>query len=215
MPTSTRDATLPGRILLAEKDALIPLLRATPEAHFHRRTNCPEWTVREVLAHCAAVLTHISRGTLHDLSPESNDADIAARADWPTGRIVDELADAYDAAVPVLVGGDGGLDAIALGEWVHGGDVREALGLPDAYASAGVEEALALLATSPRVRARPRVVATLPDRELVLGEPVPGRPPGRLVTDVPTLVRLYTGRPADPDRYRLDGVDPDELVIYR
>jgi uncharacterized protein (TIGR03083 family) len=158
---------------------------------------------------------HISRGTLHDLSPAANNGDIADRAHWSVAQIIDELASGYELAGPVIAAGDGSLDAIALGEWIHGGDVREALGQPKAYASAGIEEALTLLTRSPRVRARPRVRVALPDREFVLGDPEPHRPPGVLVTDVPTLIRLYSGRPADPATYQLSGATLDELVIYR
>ncbi|MDQ3402881.1 MAG: maleylpyruvate isomerase family mycothiol-dependent enzyme [Actinomycetota bacterium] len=211
----TRDPDLPGRLLLAERAVLIPLLRATPAADFALATNCPGWTVRDVLAHCAAALTHIARNTLHDLSPAANDRDIADRAGWSVEEIVDELAEGFLRAGPVIAAGDGGLDVIALGEWVHGGDVREALGKPDAYASAGVTEALRLLGLSPRVRARPRVLVTLPHRRLDLGDPVPGRQPATLVTNTATLIRLYCGRPADPAEYELRGATADELVIYR
>jgi uncharacterized protein (TIGR03083 family) len=210
-----RDPDLPKRLLLAERAALIPILRRTTPADFGRPTACAGWSVRDVLAHCAAVLTRITDGSLHDLSPSANQGDVDARASWTIEQVIDELDGAYAPAGEVIATSGGQLDLIALGEWVHGGDVREALGEPAAYASAGVSEALALLTESDRVRQRPEVRVSLPFRTLALGAPVPGRPLATLEADVSTVIRLYCGRPADPATYRLVGATPDELVIYR
>jgi hypothetical protein len=50
-----------------------------------------------------------------------------------------------------MIGGAGGrLDGIALGEWVHGGDVRAALAEPLAYESDGFGDACVLLAERSR-----------------------------------------------------------------
>ncbi len=46
----------------------------------------------------------------------------------------------------------GPLDGIALGEWVHARDVRDALGAPGAYAGVGLPDALRLLALLTRER---------------------------------------------------------------
>ncbi|MFJ3304533.1 maleylpyruvate isomerase N-terminal domain-containing protein [Streptomyces sp. NPDC086549] len=55
-----RDPELPGRLLAVERDALIPLLRARPDADFALATAaCPGWTVRDVLAHCSAALIRV------------------------------------------------------------------------------------------------------------------------------------------------------------
>jgi len=53
----TRDPQRPARLLRAEHDALLPILHRTPERAFERPTACPGWSVRDVLAHCAAALT--------------------------------------------------------------------------------------------------------------------------------------------------------------
>ncbi|MFE4973257.1 maleylpyruvate isomerase family mycothiol-dependent enzyme [Kitasatospora sp. NPDC056651] len=213
--TTTRDPDRPGRLLRAERETLLPLLRRTPPAFFELPTACPDWTVRELLAHCGAALVRIIEGRLPAFTPEHNAADVAERADWPVGRILDELEFGMAGAGPAIEEADGGLDVIALGEWVHAGDVREALGLPGAYESLGTNDAIALLATVSRERLTPRVCAITPYGDWVLGNVVDGRAAAELSCDEGTLIRMYTGRPVAPERYRLAGASREELVIYR
>ncbi|MHC0429886.1 maleylpyruvate isomerase family mycothiol-dependent enzyme [Streptomyces sp. O3] len=215
-----RDPNLPARLLTTERDALIALLRATPDDRFALRTACPGWTVREVLAHCGAALVRIVEGRLEEgvFSPESNAADVAERADWPLARIVDELEYGLTEAGPVIAGHeDGRLDAVALGEWVHAGDVREAFGAPGAYAGDSTRHALPLLAEASRSRETPRLYAYVPDHPepLVLGNETPSRAPAAYHGDVPTLIRLYAGRPLVGTRYTLTAATESDLLIYR
>jgi uncharacterized protein (TIGR03083 family) len=215
----TRDPELPGRLLAAERDALVPLLRARPEPDFLAPVPaCPGWTVRDALAHCGAVLTRLvdDRWEREVGSPEHNARDIAERADWPVARIVDELDRGMSEAGPVIAGLDhGDRDGLALGEWVHAGDVREAWGLPDAYAGAGQADALRLLAwVTGEFRTVP-VHADLDgyDEPLRLGDGT--RAPGRYIGDAATLVRLYTGRrTAAGVSYELAGVTETELNLF-
>lgn len=218
-PGAPRDPGLPGRLLLTERDALMPLLRAAPAEWFTARTACPGWTVREVLAHCGAALVRITEGRLEEgvFAPEANAADVAERADWPLERIVDELERGLTESGPVIAAHeDGLLDAVALGEWVHAGDVRDAWSLPGAYAGAGAPFALPLLSVASRRRGTPRLHAALAPGAppLVLGDEMDGRPPARLDADPATLVRLYSGRPLVGTRYALEGAHERELVIY-
>src|SRR5687767_9647264 len=134
--SDVRDEELAGRLLTTERDVLIPLLRARPEKDFELMTTaCPAWTVRDVLAHCGAALNRVIQGRFEPgvFSPESNDRDIAERADWSVGHVIDELEVGMEEAASVIVQAGGRFDGIALGEWVHAGDVRDALGEPDAY----------------------------------------------------------------------------------
>jgi uncharacterized protein (TIGR03083 family) len=237
--TTARDPQRPERLLRAEHDKLLPILHRTPEAAFSNPTACPGWSVRDVLAHCAAALTMAATGRLHAFTPELNELDVTQRRDWPLPRLLSELGRGYLDAGPVIAGAGGRLDAIALGEWIHGGDVRDALGEPLAYASDGFEDACALLAERARRREVPLVEVslvevslvevslvevslpdgtphgdTLPDDTLWLGVPVPGRAPATLVTGRATLMRLFAGRPAGPDAYQLSGAVPGELVVF-
>jgi uncharacterized protein (TIGR03083 family) len=212
--TSARDPQCPARLLRAEHDALLPILRQTPEEAFGNPTACPGWSVRDVLAHCAAALTRVATGTLHAFTPELNEIDVTQRRDWPLPRLLSELERGYLEAGPVIAEAGGRLDPIALGEWVHGGDVRGALDEPLAYESDGFEDACALLAEWTRRRKVPLTEVDLPGAALRLGVPVPGRPEATLVTDRATLMRLFAGRPAEPAEYQLTGAVPEELVVF-
>ncbi|SDM68804.1 TIGR03083 family protein [Streptomyces sp. cf386] len=214
-----RDPELPGRLLVVERDALVPLLRTRPDADFALPTvACPGWSVRDVLAHCSAALMRVVESRFEEgvFSPESNDRDIAERADWTNARVVDELERGMTEAGPVIAGAGGALDGIALGEWVHAGDVREVLGEPGAYAGAGLPDALRLLVRLTRERRHTPLHADLDDVDepLRLGEPTAPRPPARYIGDAATLVRLYAGRPAEGGSYELAGAEARELNIF-
>jgi uncharacterized protein (TIGR03083 family) len=169
--------------------------------------------VRDVVAHCAAALSMTVQGSTHRWTAEDNDRDIAERRPWPTQRLLDELADGYQAAAKVIEAAGGPLDGLALGEWVHGGDIRHALAIADAYASAGIEDALVLLAERSRL-ARftvPPTLVRLPGGEFVLGTPPAS---ADLDTDPATLVRLCAGRSPHPGRYRLTGAEAWQYVMF-
>ncbi|MFI9254606.1 maleylpyruvate isomerase family mycothiol-dependent enzyme [Streptomyces sp. NPDC053069] len=214
-----RDPELPGRLLVAERDALIPLLRSRPDADFALPTAaCPGWSVRDVLAHCSAALMRVveSRFEKGVFSPESNDRDIAERAEWTNAQVVDELERGMTEAGPVIAKAGGVLDRIALGEWVHAGDVRDVFGEPGAYAGAGLPDALILLARITREKEHLPLHADLDDVDepLRLGAAVAAGPPARYIGDAATLVRLYAGRPVNGAAYELVGAAEGELNIF-
>lgn len=194
-----RDPELPGLLLRTERDALLPLLRSAADSDFDLRTACPSWTVRDVLAHCGSVLSRVveSRFGPDVFSPECNDRDIAERTGWTHTEVVDELERGMTDAGPVIAASGGVLDAVALGEWVHAGDVRAAWGLPGAYEGPGLPHALGLLVPRALRRKVPLLVAEFTDsgRELVIGAEQDGRAPGRYRGDGATLIRLCAGRP--------------------
>ncbi|MER6009917.1 maleylpyruvate isomerase family mycothiol-dependent enzyme [Streptomyces bluensis] len=213
-----RDPELPGRLLAAERDVLIPLLRERPEEYFAVRTCCPGWTVRHVLAHCSAALSRVVESRFEEgvFSPESNDRDIAERHDWSIGQVVDELERGMAEAGPVIAKAGGRLDGVALGEWVHAGDVRDAWGEPEAYGGERTELALQLLAWLIRERGHLALHADLDDVDepLLLGVPSGERPPARYLGDAATLVRLCAGRPLTGTRYELAGAVEAELNLF-
>ncbi|POX50283.1 hypothetical protein C3489_22870 [Streptomyces sp. Ru71] len=219
MTTDVRDPELPGRLLTTERDAFIPLLRSRPDDDFALPTAaCPGWSVRDVLAHCAAALTRVLEGRFEDgvFSPQANDRDIAERAQWTNQQVVDELERGMSEAGPVIARAGGALDGIALGEWVHAGDVRDTFGEPGAYSGAALPYALALLAWRTRERDHLPLQADLDDVDepLRLGALVQQRPPARYIGDSATLVRLYAGRPVKAGGYELVGAREEELNVF-
>ncbi|MCL6737098.1 maleylpyruvate isomerase family mycothiol-dependent enzyme [Streptomyces neyagawaensis] len=213
-----RDPGLPGRLLVAERDVLVPVLRGRAEEDFGAGTCCPGWTVRDVLAHSSAALSRVVEGRFEKgvFSPESNDRDIAEREGWSVGQIVDELERGMTDVGPVIAEAGGVLDGVALGEWVHAGDVRDAWGLPGAYGGSQLPLAVQLLAHLTRVRGTRPLHADLDDADepLLLGAPSGDAPPARYIGDATTLVRLYSGRPLTAATYELAGVTPAELNLF-
>jgi uncharacterized protein (TIGR03083 family) len=209
-----RDPERPARLLRAEHDALLPILRHAAEPEFDRPTACPGWSVRDVLAHCSSALARVTADCLHAFTPELNEIDVAERREWPLSAVLSELAAGYREAGPVIGHAGGRLDGIALGEWIHGGDVRAALGAPLAYASDGFDDACALLAERTRRRGVPLAEVSLPDRALRLGVGEPGRPQATLVTGGAAMMRMFAGRPVEPSEYRLSGAAAEELVVF-
>ncbi|MGW3949622.1 maleylpyruvate isomerase family mycothiol-dependent enzyme [Streptomyces sp. NPDC004752] len=214
-----RDPELPGRLLAVERDALLPLLRSLSDVDFARAiAACPGWTVRDLLAHCATVLTRVvekrfERGVF---SPESNERDIAERAERTHAEVVDELERGMTDAGPVIARAGGVLDMIALGEWVHAGDLRDTFGVPGAYAGPGTPYALTLLARVTREKGHLPVHADLDDVDepLRLGAADGVRTPARFIGDSATLVRLYSGRALDGASYELVGAVAQEMCIF-
>ncbi|WP_432054724.1 maleylpyruvate isomerase family mycothiol-dependent enzyme [Streptomyces sp. bgisy022] len=214
-----RDPELPGRLLVAERDVLVPLLRARPDGDFALPVAaCPGWTVRDVLAHCSSAFTRVLENRFEKgvFSPESNDRDIAERADWSNARIVDEFERGLTEAGPVIARAGGVLDVLALGEWVHAGDLRETFGEPGAYGDDRLPAALALLAYVTCRDHHLPLHADLDDADepLRLGDIAGDRPPARYIGDGPTLVRLYAGRPVHGASYELAGARAEELNIF-
>ncbi len=104
-------------------------------------------------------------------------------------------------------------DGVALGEWVHAGDVREAFG-SRAYCGEMLPYALTLLARVSREQHVP-VHADLDDLDEPLRLGVAGdRPPARYIGDAPTLIRLYAGRPVSGTGYELALVAERDLNIF-
>jgi len=203
-----------ARLLLRKRDAVLPLLSSIGAEAADRPTLLPGWSVRDVVAHCGAAMTAVGLGQARTWTPEENQADVDVRRSWPFDQVLEELSAGYRAAARAVRDAGGALDGLALGEWVHGGDVRDALGLPGAYASEGIEDALTLIeqrSRLPRFSVPPTRVY-LPGRELQLGTP-PGA--ARLTADPATLVRLCAGRSPDPQRYRLVGATPEQLLLFR
>ncbi|WP_282795724.1 maleylpyruvate isomerase family mycothiol-dependent enzyme [Streptomyces sp. CC224B] len=217
-PGRAYDPARPGRLLRTERDALIPLLRAAEDGAFAADTCCPGWTVRDVLAHCSAALTRVIENRFEDgaFTAAGNDRDIAERADWPVSRIVDELERGMTDAGAAITAAEGLFDGVALGEWVHAGDVRDAWGLPGAYGGAGLADALPLLAEFSRQCAALPLHADVDglDEPLILGVGDGSRPPARYIGDAPTLVRLYAGRPLGDADFELAGAAEGELNLF-
>jgi uncharacterized protein (TIGR03083 family) len=217
-----RDA---ATILLVESEAIRPILASLEPEAFGYETVCTGWSVRDVLGHCGAALSMAVANSLHGFSPSENEADVEERRSWPIERVLDELFDGYEAAVLEIDKAGGGLDGVGLGEWMHGGDVREAVGAPDPYTSEGADLAFGLLldrsaanylpqgsTSQAAIANKPALNVTVDGTERRFGSG--GDIIGSLTTDLETFVRLCGGRRPDPARFELTGADPADLVLF-
>lgn len=203
-----------AELLLIEAKALPAVLAGAEPAHFDRPTICDGWSVRDVLAHCAAALTDLVRGDIGGFTSEENQRAVDERSAWPVHEVVAELVNAYPSAARIIDQVGGAADGLALGEWIHGGDVREPLGAPDPYASDGVDLAIELVTQRARDRAAPAVRVEVAGTEVGFGS---GDLAGVLRCDTAaTFIRLVSGRAPDPDRYTLTGaVTVADLLLFR
>lgn len=199
-----------AELLLVEAAAIEPILQGAEELDFDLPTVCTGWSVRDVMAHCAAALTRTAAGDLHSFSKEENQADVDARRGQSPGQILAELLIGYETAAAAIDDAGGVLDGIGLGEWMHGGDIRAALGLAGAYESEGVELALELLIERSHMQSRPAVKVELGDRTLGFGV---GDADTVLRTDAATFVRICGGREPDAARFTLEGPGSVEDMI--
>lgn len=214
-----------AQLLLIEATAIRPVLEALDLAQFDGPTVCTGWSVRDVLGHCGAALTRVIADDLHGFSSAENEADVLQRRSWTVSRVLEELFLGYEAAAVGVDRAGGGFDGVGLGEWMHGGDVRDAVGASLPYTSAGVNLAFDLLLERSTGRGLPHgrtsrlAVADKPVLDILVdgrsrrfggdGEVI-----GTLTTDLETFVRLCGGRRPDPERYDLRGAAESDLALF-
>lgn len=200
-----------AELLVLESQALPPIVARHEAAALDRPTVLPGWSVRDVLAHCGAALHRLVDGHELDFSPEANQADVDERASWPVEGVTTELFGVHQRAAAAIDAAGGVFDGLGLGEWIHGGDIREPLGEPNPYGGPGVELAVPLLVVRSVERQAVGVKVRIGDQDLDFGV---GPPAGELHTDPATFVRLCAGRAPERDRFELSGVSSQALVLF-
>lgn len=201
-----------AEILRLESVALPPILADLDEADFNRPTVCTGWSIRDVLAHCAAALSRVGVSDLHRFTPAENQIDVDTRVGWPVADVVAELMAGYATAViAIAAAADASLDGIGLGEWMHGGDIRDALRMTDAYSSVGADLAVGLIIERSKKLGMPAIQVSVDGETHMFGR---GEVRGGIETDRETFVRLTGGRAPALERAILDGVSPDDLVLF-
>ena len=197
-------------ILLIAVEEIGRVLSETSRSDRDLVTACDPWTIRDVLAHCSGSMLRVIEDRTHGFTPEENEIDVAERRTWEFDRVRDELHVTAEPTAARIDAAAGPLDGLGLGVWVHSGDIREALGIEDAYSGPGAELALGLLEERSR-RLKFEVVADVDGHEVLLGS---GERSGTLTCDLDTFVRLVGGRTADQGRYEISGVEPGGLVLF-
>ena len=152
-----RDEAIAG--LLAEYDAFGALVRSLDERQWEQPSRCEGWTVGDVARHAVGTATDVANGVAGTHTPEE---EVAERK----GRTPTEIADELDTAlvtirnlaaiiddnawngpspVPDLTMRQGILTLI-YDLYVHGDDIRTALGMPPVGAGLGLDASVEYLA---------------------------------------------------------------------
>lgn len=184
--------------------AVVDLGRSCREADFERETDCPGWTVKDVISHVVGIERWLAgdplpRVTVPDYPHIRSDAGrfteiaVEARRSTPGADVVDELAEVVPRRQADLYGADLDLDSEfdgpfgpgpagavlamrVLDIWTHEQDLREALGRPGNLDSAGASIFLDRLEQAlPRIVARTAAVPPGVAVLLDLTGPVVGR----------------------------------------
>jgi uncharacterized protein (TIGR03083 family) len=120
-----------GEVYRAIRQDLLDELGADPAAVADLRVPaCPEWTVKDVLAHLGGVAADALAGNLDGVSTDAwTAAQVDARRSWTLAEVLEEWARNGPVLDEALTALGAELDPRALLDaWTHQHDVREALG---------------------------------------------------------------------------------------
>jgi uncharacterized protein (TIGR03083 family) len=210
--------------LAEELSSFSALVRGLTPAELARPTRCTGWTVGDVAAHVAGTMADVVAGNFDGLgTPEVTQREVDERRGRTPAELADEL-DAVNAAAQQLVavfddegweapapGGlavsvGGGVESLWYDAFLHGDDIRDALGQPSAT-SDGVRASVSHVTTILTNQGWPAATVELDGLEPFA---VSGGG-GRTITGDPmTFVLVSTGR-ADPGTLGLD----ETVNIYR
>ncbi|MGH9022512.1 MAG: maleylpyruvate isomerase N-terminal domain-containing protein, partial [Acidimicrobiia bacterium] len=102
-PPASDPALRPAaQLLVLEGEALLGVVRPLTAEDFDLPTACSRWSVRDVLAHCSAVLHRLVAGVGGMFDPQENQQDVDLRATWTTDRVIDELTRGC-AKAPIII----------------------------------------------------------------------------------------------------------------
>jgi uncharacterized protein (TIGR03083 family) len=145
--------------LINELNAFEQLVRSLSQAELDSPSRCEGWTVGDVARHTIGGMADVAAGRLDGLgSPAVTAREVAERAGRSADELADECAQVAKAAAALLsifddttwegpAGGgyDGtlgrGVEALWYDTWLHGDDIRNALGRPTEL-GAGLHAAL-------------------------------------------------------------------------
>ncbi|WP_156688841.1 maleylpyruvate isomerase family mycothiol-dependent enzyme [Mycobacterium sp. Marseille-P9652] len=215
-PGPDRDQTMAG--LLNQYGSFAELIGALDALEWTRRTRCAGWQVRDVAGHVVGQAMDVVGGTIGSRTPDDQAA--ALRGESPTALAaslrsamdsVSGLMTVFDDALwsapspaPGLTIGQG-MHALLQDAYVHGDDIRAALGLPfdpGPGLHASLDFVLGALLRDETAAAEPAIAKLLT---------VPAEGFGERTGMAPhDLLLAATGR-SDPARLRL----PDTINIFR
>lgn len=141
-----RDVVAEG--LLGELERFETLVRSISADDWERPTRCAGWTVGDVARHVVGTMADVAAGRVDGLgSPEATEREVAERAGRSPAEVADECAEVRRTAAGMLPMFDDeawagpspgsyegtlgdGVEALWYDTWLHGDDIRAALGRP-------------------------------------------------------------------------------------
>ena len=208
-----------------EQSAFSALVRSLDDGQLDQPTRCEGWTVRDVAAHVTGTLSDIVGGRFDGLgTPEVTQRQVDERAGQSARALADELDevnagaqqllaafddDAWEAEAPAGVARTvgWGVESLWYDAFVHGDDIRAALGQPSVPTDA-MRAAVSHIAAVLTDQGYP---ATTIDLDGIEPSEVSGGSAERRITGDPLpFILAGTGR-ADPSTVGLD----ETINIYR
>ena len=147
MTEMTQDEVIAG--LVDEWDRLGRLIRSLDPAQWRAPSRCAGWTVADVAGHAVGLVADLAAGKAEPATPEVTGRQAAERRDKPPADVADELDEVgaalagflrtlddatWNGPLPEPLGGTlgEGVQGLRFDAYVHGDDIRHALGLdPD------------------------------------------------------------------------------------
>jgi uncharacterized protein (TIGR03083 family) len=202
--------------LAEEMQQFHDLIAASSDEAWHRPTRCERWSVGDLAAHVTGVMADITAGRIDGIGTQAwYDRQVEDRRNQEPSAVAEELAGvieptrafmtrlpqaAWDGPAPTGVAGTlgGAVQALWCGIYIHGEDVRAALGAPAAR-GAGLRAAVHQVADAWQLSGwGPTTLDLEGIEEVVVGEG--GR---RINGDPLSFVLAATGR-GDPGSFGLD-----------
>ena len=147
--------------LVDELHAFEQLIRPLSQTELDSPSRCAGWTVGDIARHVIGTMADVTAGRLDGLgTPEVTAREVAERSGRTAAQLADECSDVAKAASALLqvfddtswnaqarAGYDGtlgeGVEALWYDTWLHGDDIRNALGRPPAPGTTALDCALA------------------------------------------------------------------------
>ena len=210
--------------LSEELSAFTALVRSLDADQLEAPTRCEGWTVRDVAAHVAGTLADITAGRFEGLgTPEVTQREVDERAGRSAAQLADELDevavgaqqllsafddDAWDAEAPSGVARTvgWGVESLWYDAFVHGDDIRAAIGQPSVTSEA-VRASVSHITAVLTDQGYPATTVALDGIEQF---PVSGGGDATITGDPLPFVLAGTGR-LDPSSIGLD----ETVNIYR
>jgi uncharacterized protein (TIGR03083 family) len=221
--TLSRDAVTTG--MIAEYQAFAELVRSVSDSEWQRPTRCEGWRVADVAAHVAGILDDVVHLRLDGIgTPEATQRQVDERRSFGPAELADELEQNTKLGIDVANGFDDdswngpapaglvhtvgwGVEGLWYDTFVHGDDIRAALGRQSVRPPASLNGAVSHVAQLLEDRGWGPATLAL---DGVDEFPVGGGGGRRITGDPLEFVLAATGR-LDPARIGLD----ETVNVYR